>query len=120
MMSQLRSAHPGYTVRAQYASIRRMETLRLLLADGDTLKPVLPAGLPVESVATAVESVATAPGAPAKPPTVLFSRVGEENNLAVQRWAIVVPEERGEELKQSVAKLIEARAAEQGSEVRCL
>jgi hypothetical protein len=87
-----------------------VKNLSLLLADDKSLTPLLAGGLPPEATHAARHLTADAPG-----PNHLFS----EDHLADlprQRWGVVLPKGRiGDDLREAIRPLIEARAAQQGT-----
>jgi hypothetical protein len=87
--------------------------LHLLLADADDRRPALAEGL----AGDALDRTAAPAGLPEA--RQLRDRGRDPNDLAVQRWALIVPEgEAGARRAALVRPLVERRRAEQGGEVR--
>jgi hypothetical protein len=89
-----------------------------LLADADTLGPVLPEGL-------VPESTLEVPKSKRDPNRADVPRLGRRdanpNDLSAQRWGVVVREGRaGDELLEALAPLMELRKREQGAPVDVL
>src|SRR5262249_37484734 len=84
--------------------------LGLLLIDAESQKPVGQEGLPARSLASVPRTRAAAA---AGQPDHLFSEAKDPNDLAAQRWGVIVPEEGGDAFLAAIARLVEARAAQQ-------
>jgi len=90
--------------------------LHLLLARADDGQPVLPAGLPEETVQGAPRPEKL-PGRAEVPS--LETPDANPNDLPAQRWGVVAPEgEEGEALLRALAPLVEHRERQQGAPVR--
>ena len=87
--------------------------LRVLLADSDELRPVLPEGLPGDSVLLAAQSEQDT-GRAAVP--FLDRPDADPNDLRAQRWGIIAPEgSDGDALLEAIAPLRALREQEQGA-----
>jgi hypothetical protein len=87
--------------------------LQLLLADADDRRPALADGLAGDPL----DRTAAPAGLPAA--RQLRDRGRDPNDLAVQRWALIVPEgDAGARREAVVRRLVEHRRAEQGGDVR--
>jgi hypothetical protein len=87
--------------------------LHLLLADADDRRPALADGL----AGDALDRTAAPAGLPDA--RELRDRGRDPNDLAVQRWALIVPEgDAGARREALVRPLVEHRRAEQGCDVR--
>jgi hypothetical protein len=87
--------------------------LQLLLADADDRRPALADGLAGDPL----DRTAAPAGLP--PARQLRDRGRDPGDLAVQRWALIVPEgDAGVRREAVVRRLVEHRRAEQGGDVR--